>query len=411
MTDDIKARLAAYGQEHLLYGVETLTEPARRAYFDALARLDLPYIAALYRSANTSPTLGGRILPCRSERAGAFSPDEAAALTGRGRALIREGAVAVVTMAGGQGTRLGYDGPKGCFDVGVNISLFGLLAERIGRLQTDCGGTLPWYIMTSAENHDKTVDFFTAHGCFGLSDDQIFFFQQGLLPLLDTRGHILLADIGRIAEGPDGNGGVFAALAASGALTDMERRGVRHVFFCGIDNALARPADPLFVGFFDRDGAPCASKSVRKVSPDERVGVFCTRDGRPCVIEYTELTQEMRAATDETGALLYGDANIVTHLLRFKSLKAVCSQGLPMHTAFKAIPYFAPQTGRVTPREPNAYKFESFIFDAFSALERMAILQVEREREFAPVKNAEGADSPATALALLLKNGYAVREK
>ena len=148
---------------------------------------------------------------------------------------------------------------------------------------------------------------------------------------------------------------------------------------------------------------------MRKASPDERVGVFCTRNSRPCVIEYTELTPEMRAATSETGALLYGDANIVTHMLRFDALKAVCTQGLPMHTAFKAIPYFSPEAGRIAPREPNAYKFESFIFDAFASLERMAILQLECEREIAAVKNAEGADSPATALALLLKNGYAVR--
>ncbi len=409
MTDDVKIRLAAYGQEHLLYGVETLAEPARRAYFDRLDRLDLPYIAALYRSVHSSPTLSGQIAPCRSEQAIAFPAAETEELTGRGQSLIRSGAVAVVTMAGGQGTRLGYDGPKGCFDVGIGVSLFGLLAERIRALQTECGGTLPWYIMTSADNHDKTVDFFEKHLYFGLSSDQVFFFQQGLLPLLDTQGRILLADIGRIAEGPDGNGGVFAALSASGALADMERRSIRYVFFCGIDNALVRPADPMFVGFFDRDGAPCASKSVRKASPDERVGVFCTRNGRPCVIEYTELTPEMRAATSETGSLLYGDANIVTHMLRFDALKAVCTQGLPMHTAFKAIPYFSPEAGRIAPREPNAYKFESFIFDAFASLDRMAILQVEREREFAPVKNAEGADSPATALALLLKNGYAVR--
>ena len=368
MMDDIQNTLASYGQEHLLYGVETLDESARRAYLDTLSRLDLPYLTSLFRSANTSPTLGGQIAPSRSTCAGALSPADQNELTTRGQALIRENTVAVVTMAGGQGTRLGYDGPKGCFDVGVGVSLFGLLAERIRRLQRQCGGTLPWYIMTSAENHRKTVDYFAGHSNFSLSHDQIFFFQQGVLPLFNTEGHILLADIGRIAEGPDGNGGVFAALSASGALADMEARGIRYVFFCGIDNALARPADPLFVGFLDRDGAPCASKSVRKASPDERVGVFCTKNNRPCVIEYTELTPEMRSATDEAGELLYGDANIVTHLLRFEALKSVCTAGLPMHTAFKAVPYFSPGVGPIAPREPNAYKFESFIFDAFSLI-------------------------------------------
>ncbi len=407
MNESLQDRLASFGQSHLLYGIDDLDESTRSAYLDALEQLDLPYLNQLFRAADTSPTLGGTISPAPSVSVQSFSDAEAAVLTERGCALIHDGAVAVVTMAGGQGTRLGYAGPKGCFDVGIGTSLFGLLAARIRKLEAETGGVIPWYLMTSVENEQQTLAFFKENAFFGLSEQQVFFFKQAVLPLMDTSGRILLADRGRIAEGPDGNGGVFAALHASGALVDMARRGVVHVFFCGIDNALAKPADPLFVGFFDRDGAPCASKSVCKGAPDERVGVFCQRDGKPCVIEYTELTPEMRSAVDASGAWLYGDANIVTHILRLDAVQSICQLGLPMHTAHKAIPFWDPHSDQqVRPTAPNALKFESFIFDAFHALERMAILQVERTREFAPVKNASGADSPATALALLQANGY-----
>lgn len=404
--ETIRAKLAEYGQEHLLYGFDTLPADRQTAYLATLSALDLPYITELYQNAHVSPTLGGVIKPSPSTIAADLTTVEKGELTAIGKQLIASNAVAVVTMAGGQGTRLGYDGPKGCFDVGIGVSLFGLIASRIAELQTETGGILPWYIMTSSENHGKTVAFFQDNKFFGLKPADVFFFPQGQLPLVSTDGKILLAEIGRVAEGPDGNGGVFAALLASGALADMEKRGIRQVFVCGIDNALVRPADPLFLGFFERDGAPCASKSVAKASPEERVGAFCVKDNHPCVIEYTELTPEMREERNKVGLLAYGDANIVTHLMRFDALKTLCTRGLPMHTAFKAIPHYLPGQGQITPKEPNAYKFESFIFDAFSALDRMAILQVTREAEFAPVKNATGNDSPATALALLRQNGY-----
>lgn len=402
MTDRIKLeqKLAAHGQSQLL------TADADEAYLAELDALDLDQVDRLYAGKDIAPTQDGEIAACSAVDASAMTAADRAECEARGRALLREGKVAVLTMAGGQGTRLGYNGPKGCYDVGVGVSLFGLLAERIRRLQADCGGVIPWYIMTSVENNDETVAFFRKNGWFGLNETDVIFFRQGVLPLLDTDGKILLTAPNQIAKGSDGNGGVFAALKNSGALADMANRGILHVFFCGIDNALARPAEPLFVGFFDRDGAPCASKSVAKSSPEERVGVFCTRNGRPCVIEYTELTPEMRTALAADGSLAYGDANIVTHLMRMDALQTVCGMGLPMHTAFKAIKHYDPAAGFVTPPSPNGYKFESFIFDAFAALDRMAILRVDREREFAPVKNAAGNDSPATALALLIKNGY-----
>ena len=187
----------------------------------------------------------------------------------------------------------------------------------------------------------------------------------------------------------------------------MSRRGVEYVFFCGIDNALVNMCDPVFLGFTADSGLPCSSKSVSKRSPEERVGVFCRKNGRPCTIEYTELPKAQRYAADEKGRLLYGDSNIVSHILTVGALKSVCGNGLPYHAAFKAARCLGNNGEEINPQAPNAYKFETFIFDAFSSLEAMAILRVKREEEFAPVKNCSGEDSPETALILLKRNGLA----
>jgi len=259
--------------------------------------------------------------------------------------------------------------------------------------------------MTSEENHAQTLAFFSENKNFGYPSSELFFFTQGMLPMLDTDGRILLSAPGKIVNGPDGNGGVFKALRTSGALCDMESRGVEYVFFCGIDNALVKMCDPVFLGFAAMSGQPCASKSVLKHNPDERVGVFCKIDSRPGIIEYSELTPKLRYATDEKGDLLYGDSNIVSHIIRTDALKGICGRGLPYHAAFKKASFIDRNGDMITPDEPNAYKFEAFIFDAFSSLDDMAILRVDRDNEFAPVKNAAGDDSPQSALELMRKNG------
>jgi UDP-N-acetylglucosamine/UDP-N-acetylgalactosamine diphosphorylase len=300
---------------------------------------------------------------------------------------------------------LGHSGPKGTFDLGLpsQKSLFQLQAERLLNLARRTGQTIPWYIMTSAENYRETTEFLQAHSNFGYHSADLFFFQQDQLPVIDAAGKILLAAPGKISLGPNGNGGCFLALEKSGALADMERRGVEWVFLYGIDNALVRICDPGFIGYTAANQFPSASKVVAKTAPQESVGVLCYRNGRPAIIEYTEMPSELTEQRDSAGNLLYGNANIVTHLFRRDFLAQNAGSNLPYHVAHKKIATIDADGNPVKPEQPNAYKFELFMFDIFPLLDDMAALQVKREEEFAPVKNKAGNDSPETARQLLFQ--------
>ena len=270
------------------------------------------------------------------------------------------------------------------------------------RLSRQAGKAIPWYIMTSEENHAETTAFFRDRRHFGLPERDIIFFKQAQLPLVDGEGRILLAAKDRLSLGPNGNGGCFLALKESGALDDMKRRGVEHVFFYSVDNALVKVCDPHFIGFAMASGLPAASKAVVKAGPGEKVGVLCTRGGRPAVIEYSEMTPEMLEARDASGRLRFESANIAIHLFSRDFLERGAGAALPYHVAHKRIAHLGPDGTLVTPTSPNAWKFELFMFDLFPLAEGMAGLLVEREEEFAPVKNRDGVDSPASARELLL---------
>lgn len=409
---DALALLARHDQSHLLRFWDELDDAARDALLTEIAAIDFELVARLHRelvspsAAAPSSSSPETIEPLRGVDPG---PAERAAFRAAGLEALRAGRCAAFLVAGGQGTRLGHDGPKGVFDIGLpsGKSLFQLQAERLLRLGALCGKPVPWYVMTSRENHAATTGFFREHGDFGLAPGQVTFFPQAEFPLTDADGRILLAEKGRIALGPNGNGGCFPALKASGALDDMRRRGVEWVFFYSVDNALVRVCDPEFLGFAEASGLPVASKAVPKASPEERVGVFCRRDGRPSVIEYSEMSPDMCAARDADG-LLYGSANIAVHLFRRDFLEAHADADLPWHVAHKKIPHVDDAGNPVAPSAPNAYKFELFMFDLFPRAPGMAVLDAVRAEEFAPVKNKSGqgaevvADSPATARALIL---------
>lgn len=402
---NIEALLNKYNQNHLLCGISSLPENTKSEYINTLHKVDYELLSRLYTQIKTKPAVDiDSVEPAASTALSSLPGQKKAELEKRGIKIIKDGKCAAVTMAGGQGTRLGYPGPKGCIDIGIGKSLFALQSERLLSLSGRAGAVIPWYIMTSPENNAETISFFNANKNFGYPSDKLFFFVQGTLPMLDKSGKILLSAPGKIAMGPDGNGGVFKALAASGALSDIENRGVGYVFFCGIDNALVKMCDPVFLGFAEQSGLPCASKSVLKRSPEENVGVFCRIKGRPGIIEYSELPQKLRYMLGEDGSLLYGDSNIVAHIIKTDALKKICESGLPYHAAFKKAPFLNENGEYINPDLPNAYKFETFIFDAFSLLPDMAILRVEREKEFAPVKNSSGSDSPETALKLFREN-------
>jgi UDP-N-acetylglucosamine/UDP-N-acetylgalactosamine diphosphorylase len=399
---------AKHDQSHLLRFHDELPAAEQEGLLDQILSVDFDLLATLHKELVVSKAAvkaQETFAPLKAQDWDGFGIAERAAMSAKGMRALREGKVAAFLVAGGQGTRLGHEGPKGIFDIGLpsRKSLFQLQAERIICLSRQAGKTIPWYIMTSEENHADTVGYFRERRFFGLPERDIFFFKQGEMPVVDDKGKVLLASKGRLSMGPNGNGGCFLALAQSGALEDMKRRGVEYLFFYSVDNALVRVCDPHFVGFAMAAGLPAASKSVDKAGPDEKVGVLCLRDGRPSVLEYSEMTGDMLNARDASGQLLYSSANIAMHLFTRAFLEKHASASLPFHVAHKKIAHVDAKGDPVTPQIPNAHKFELFMFDLFPMADGMAALQVSREEEFAPVKNKDGVDSPASAKALLLE--------
>ncbi len=405
--DQVREKLREHGQEHVLRFIGELSEADAKFLLSQIESVDFPQLVELHRQLvieKTAVAAEETIEPMRADSWEAFGISERASMANQGMRALRDGKVAAFLVAGGQGTRLGHDGPKGVFDIGLpsRKSLFQLQAERLLRLSRQSGKTIPWYIMTSEENHDETTAFFKERRFFGIPEREIFFFKQGQMPVVDEQGKILLASKGRLSMGPNGNGGCFLALSQSGALADMQRRGVEYVFFYSVDNALVRVCDPHFTGFAIHSGAPAASKAVIKAGPREKVGVLCLRNGKPSVLEYSEMSEDMLEARSGDGKLRYAAANIAVHLFTRDFLETHVAAALPFHVAHKKITFLDETGTSVTPTLPNAYKFELFMFDLFPLSGRMAAMEVIREEEFAPVKNRDGVDSPASARALVL---------
>lgn len=257
--------------------------------------------------------------------------------------------------------------------------------------------------MTSNENNKDTIQFFEDNNYFGYPKDKIEFFIQGELPMIDTEGRILVNENGLVKLAADGHGGVFTAMEENGIIDEMKKNGIEWVFIGGVDNVLVKMIDPLLIGFTESRNYLAAAKSVVKANPEEKVGVFCTRDGKPSVVEYTEISKDMANLRDENGELVYGESNTLCNLFNMKKLEKISNNKLPYHSALKKAKYIDKEGNLVTPEQPNAYKFESFMFDIFNSLDSMAVIRVKREEEFAPVKNATGVDSPDTARELYKK--------
>lgn len=323
-----------------------------------------------------------------------------------GKEIIQNGEYAVITMAGGQGTRLGHTGPKGTFKLdvyGKGKYLFEILAENLKQANKKYNTTIPWYIMTSKENNKQTVEFLEKNSYFGYDKNKVTIFMQSEMPLIDTEGKLLISKDLKIKEASDGNGGTYSSLRASGCLAEMKEKGIKWIFIGGVDNVLLKMADVTLLGMTKDLGLEIASKSVVKANPHEKVGVFCKINGRPKIIEYAELPEKMAEEVDGNGELKYGESNIMCHLYTVDAIEKISKETLIYHTAFKKNSYIDENGKEIVPESPNSYKFESFIFDAFELFDNMGLLRVKREEEFAPVKNKEGADSPKTAKELYEK--------
>ncbi|MFN9125642.1 MAG: UTP--glucose-1-phosphate uridylyltransferase, partial [bacterium] len=391
--------VASHGQSHVLRHADALPPADRKALFAQLAAIDLPLISRLVKGGAEAKTDYAAVKPAPYVALG--SP--AGAARAHGEELLRAGKIAVFTVAGGQGTRLGWRGPKGTYPATVVTGkpLFRVFAEQIAAAEKRYGRSLPWYIMTSPLNSADTRAFFRDNNWFGRNPADTFLFEQGTMPSITFDGKLILETPASLALNPDGHGGAIRALHASGALEDMQARGVEHMSYFQVDNPMVRIADPVFLGLHasgEGSSGEMSSKMVAKRDAAEKVGVFCEVGGKTVVIEYSDMPAELTNSLDAQGKLRFNAGSIAIHAISVAFMQRL-TQGdfaLPFHRAKKKVPYWCDtQKKTVEPAEPNAIKFEAFVFDALGIARKSLVMETSRTEEFAPLKNATGEDSPA----------------
>jgi UDP-N-acetylglucosamine/UDP-N-acetylgalactosamine diphosphorylase len=404
---DLRARLEAAGQGHLLRFMDRLDAAGRDRLLEDIAALDLDLLATLRDG--SGPIAAGAAVPADLDPPAVVGLEDAAARAearDAGESMIREGRVAAFTVAGGQGTRLGWRGPKGTFPATpvTGKPLFRVFAEQILATQRRYGVVIPWYIMTSPENDSDTRAFLLDNNCFGLERRHIMLMPQGVMPSVDDAGRILLAAPDRVAVNPDGHGGSLRVLRSSAALEDMRGRGIEQISYFQVDNPSVRAIDPVFLGLHAAhpgSSGEMSSKIVRKTDPAEKVGVFARSGDRTMVVEYSDLPAELAEARADDGSLRFDAGSIAIHVLSVDFVERITGDDgprLPFHMARKKVPHVDLETGEpVEPAEPNATKFELFIFDAIPLARRSLVVETDRVAEFAPIKNASGSDSPSTS--------------
>lgn len=324
-----------------------------------------------------------------------------------GLEAISHGKVGAVLLAGGQGSRLGFDHPKGMFNIGVEreLFIFECLINNLLEVTKKAGAWVPLFIMTSVDNNTETRVFFEQHNYFGYSSENVWFFVQEQLPTVDTNGKLMLSGNGTISTAPNGNGGWYASMAKTGMLKIVQEAKIEWLNVFAVDNVLQRIADPCFIGAVIDSGKVSGAKVVAKAAPEEKVGVLCLEDGRPSIVEYYEMTDEMLHSREADGTLLYNYGVILNYLFRVDKLNKTLSVKLPLHRAFKKIKYMDESGEMITPDEPNAYKYETLVLDMVKLQDDCLAYEVDRNKEFAPVKNKTGVDSVDTARELLRMNG------
>ena len=400
-------KLKEYGKNHIVNILEKLDETKKQELIEQINQIDFHQMMELYQ--NTKKEIEfkeSKIEPVPYLDKAKLTTEQREEFDKLGEEVVKNNQYAVVTMAGGQGTRLGHTGPKGTFKLdvyGKGKYLFEILADNLQEANKKYGVVINWYIMTSKENNADTVEFLEKNNYFGYDKSKVTIFKQSELPLVDTEGKFLINKEYKIKEASDGNGGTYSSLRASGCLADMKEKGIKWVFIGSVDNALLKMIDVTLLGMAVKKGVQIASKSVAKANPQERVGVFCKMNNHPKVIEYTELPEKMAEEVDSDGELKFGESHIMCNLYTIDAIEKISKEPLIYHTAFKKNSYIDENGKEVIPTEPNSYKFESFIFDAFELFDDIAILRGKREDDFAPVKNKEGVDSPKTAKELYEK--------
>ena len=394
-------KLKKYGQEHVLKYYDELPDEQRNTLIEQIDRTDFTVIG---QAAETGKR--GTIAPIKAMTIPEID-------MGRerferiGMEAVKAGKLGAVLLAGGMGTRLGSDAPKGMYDIGISkpVYIFQRLIENLMKVVEKAGNYIQLFVMTSEKNHDATVGFFKEHDYFGYDKDYIAFFKQDMAPAADFDGKVYMEAKDSIATSPNGNGGWFLSMKKSGLLELVEKRGIEWLNVFAVDNVLQSIADPVFAGAVLEGGYSVGSKVIRKVNPQEKVGVMCTEDGRPSIVEYIELTEDMLTQRDENGEYAYNFGVILNYLFKVDKLVNLLERKLPYHKSAKKIPYINEAGELVKPEELNGYKYEQFILDMIQMLDSCLPFEVVREKEFAPIKNKTGVDSVESARELLRKNG------
>lgn len=397
-------KLKKYKQEEIINILNILSETEKEKIYKQIIELDFKKINNLYNELTKKEKVKSseikQIIALNKEK---LSKEELEKYDLLGEEIIKNSEYALVTTSGGQGTRLGYDKAKGTFEVDIYPhpkSLFEILADKLKEVNKTYNVIIPWYIMTSSENNDEIIDFFKKHNYFEYPTEHIKFFVQEDIPLLTENKKLLISENRLIKEAADGNGGTFYAMYKNKILEDMGKKKIKWIFISSIDNILLKIADKTLIGLAEDRKVQIATKSLIRNSPDEKVGAICKKDKRIKVIEYSEMSDEMKNKRNEDGELAFAESHIMCNLFSINALKKLAKKKLPYHIAHKKSTYIDKEGKLIKPDKPNVYKFETFIFDSWEYFDDIAVLRGKREEDFAPIKNKEGIDSPKTAVEL-----------
>ena len=399
-----KEKLEKYGQEHVLKYYDELPENEKEALLAQIASTDMSILAACKHREELAKK--GVITPLAAMQLPEIEANRDS-FTATGIEAIKHGKVGAVLLAGGMGTRLGSDNPKGMFNVGLtrDLYIFECLINNLMDVVHQAHTWIHLFVMTSDKNHEATVKFLKEHGFFGYNEAYVHFFMQEMAAATDYEGKIYLEEKGKLSTSPNGNGGWFISMKNAGLLELVQKEGIEWLNVFAVDNVLQRIADPCFVGATIQKNCVVGSKVVRKNAPDEKVGVMCLEDGKPSIVEYYELTEELMNAKDENGDPAYYFGVILNYLFSVPELIQILNNNLPLHIVEKKIPYLNESGELVKPEAPNGFKFESLVLDMIHQMESCLPFEVVREKEFAPIKNRTGVDSVESARVLLQKNG------
>lgn len=402
--EQTKEKLHRAGQEHVLAYYEELTKEQKELLLSQIEDTDFGVLASV--KDHKGGTARGKITPLAAMELPQIEAEHEK-YKGKGLEAIRKGKVGAVLLAGGMGTRLGSDHPKGMYNIGItkDVYIFQRLIENLLDVVKEAEAYVPLYVMTSDKNHEDTTAFLKEHDYFGYPEEYITFFMQEMAPACDYEGKVYLEEKWKLSTSPNGNGGWYSSMYKWGIAQKAIADGVEWLNVFAVDNVLQRIADPCFVGAVIDRGCACGSKVVRKCAPDEKVGVMCLEDGRPSIVEYYELTEELMDAKDEKGDPAYNFGVILNYLFKVSDLEKIREKKLPLHVVEKKIPYLDQQGNKVKPTEPNGYKFEQLVLDMIHELDSCLPFEVDRRKEFAPIKNATGVDSVESARQLCKENG------